>query len=455
VKQNVGVYLVGDTNIIQRSVDAIRQSVTVKMLIVGFLILILLIPASMVKSLIRERQYRSHEAAAEIAEKWGRAQTLIGPVLSIPYRKYYTQKDGTRRFTTEVAHFLPKSLNVDGELNPEIRYRGIYKAVLYNAVMQLNGSFQRPDFAALDINDNDVQWDRAVFALGISDMTGIKEAITPEIGRARVSMNPGVENQDVLSSGVSVRLPRGISRQANIPFSLKLNINGSSRIEFAPVGEVTTVKLKSNWKSPSFDGSFLPVERKINKDGFSANWKVLHLNRNYPQAWIGKRKNIDDSAFGVKLFVAADVYQQATRTAKYAVLFIVLTFTTFFFSEIIDRRRLHPIQYLLIGFAVVIFYSLLIALSEHIRFGLAYLVGSVSVVGLITAYARTTLKNNRLTLLIGGILTILYGYLYMILQMEDYALLMGSVGLFVTLAIIMYTTRRIDWYGNEGAKPGS
>jgi len=443
---------VGDTNIIQRSVEAIRQSVTIKMLIVGFLILILLIPAAMVQSLIYERKNRSDTAASEISEKWGQAQTVIGPVLNIPYRKYYTLKDGTRRFTTEVAHFLPKTLNVEGELKPQIRYRGIYKAVLYNAIMQLNGSFERPDFAALDINEQDVQWDRAVFALGISDMTGIKEAITPEFGQVRVSMNPGVENQDVLSSGVSVRLPNGISRRASIPFSLKLDLNGSTRIRFAPVGEVTTVKLKSNWKSPSFDGSFLPVERKIDKDGFSAKWKVLHLNRNYPQEWIGKRSNVDESTFGVKLFVAADVYQQATRTAKYAVLFIVLTFTTFFFSEIIDRRRLHPIQYLLIGFAVVIFYSLLIALSEHIRFGLAYLVGSVAVIGLITAYARTTLQNNRLTLLIGGVLTILYGYLYMILQMEDYALLMGSIGLFVTLAIIMYTTRRIDWYGNEGKK---
>jgi len=443
---------VGDTNIIQRSVEAIRQSVTIKMLIVGFLILILLIPAAMVQSLIYERKNRSDTAASEISEKWGQAQTVIGPVLNIPYRKYYTLKDGTRRFTTEVAHFLPKTLNVEGELKPQIRYRGIYKAVLYNAIMQLNGSFERPDFAALDINEQDVQWDRAVFALGISDMTGIKEAITPEFGTVRVSMNPGVENQDVLSSGVSARLPNGISRRAGIPFSLKLDLNGSTRIRFAPVGEVTTVNLKSNWKSPSFDGSFLPVERKIDKDGFSARWKVLHLNRNYPQEWIGKRSNVDESTFGVKLFVAADVYQQATRTAKYAVLFIVLTFTTFFFSEIIDRRRLHPIQYLLIGFAVVIFYSLLIALSEHIRFGLAYLVGSVAVIGLITAYARTTLKNNRLTLLIGGILTILYGYLYMILQMEDYALLMGSIGLFVTLAIIMYTTRRIDWYGNESKK---
>jgi len=446
---------VGDANFIQRSVEAIRQSVTVKMFVVGFLILVLLIPASMVSSLIRERQYRSNEAASEISEKWGGKQTIIGPVLSIPYRKYYTLKDGSRRYETEVAHFLPKLLSADGELTPEIRYRGIYKAVLYNAVVQLEGSFSHPDFASLDINEADVQWDRAVFSLGISDMTGIKEAITPVFGQVRVSMNPGIENQDVLASGVSVRLPKGVSRRTSIPFSLKLNINGSSRIRFTPVGEVTTVKLKSNWKSPSFDGSFLPVKREINAKGFSANWKVLHLNRNYPQAWIGKRKNIDDSSFGVKLFVAADVYQQATRTAKYAVLFIVLTFTAFFFSEIIDRRRLHPIQYLLIGFAVIIFYTLLIALSEHIRFGLAYLVGSVAVVTLITAYARTTLKNNRLTVLIGGILTILYGYLYLILQMEDYALLMGSIGLFVTLAIIMYTTRRIDWYGDQGEDTGA
>lgn len=442
----------GDSSFVQRSVDAIRQSVTVKMFIVGFLILVLLIPASMVKSLIRERQNRSHEAVAEISEKWGGAQTIIGPVLSIPYRKYFTQKDGTRRYETYVAHFLPKALNVEGALKPEIRYRGIYKAVLYNAAVKLNGQFQRPDFTSLDIEESNVQWDRAMFALGISDMTGIKEAITPAFGKVTVSMNPGIENQDVLSSGVSVRLPKGVASRSGIPFSISLSLNGSDRIRFAPVGEVTTMKLESDWRSPSFDGAFLPVERKIDDTGFSASWKVLHLNRNYPQAWIGGRKHIADSAFGVRLFVAANVYQQATRTAKYAVLFVVLTFTTFFFSEIIDRRRLHPIQYLLIGFGIIIFYSLLIALSEHIRFGLAYLIGSVAVVGLITAYARTTLDNNRLTVLIGGILAILYGYLYMILQMEDYALLMGSVGLFVSLAVIMYITRRIDWYGTEDGK---
>ena len=181
-------------------------------------------------------------------------------------------------------------------------------------------------------------------------------------------------------------------------------------------------------------------------NGFDAKWKVLHLNRNFPQAWVGAREKIADAGFGVRLFVAADVYQQSTRTAKYAVLFLVLTFTTFFFSEIINRKRLHPIQYLLIGFALLIFYSLLIALSEYVRFGLAYLISSVAVIGLITLYASWALASMRLTALVGGILVILYGYLYLILRLEDYALLMGSIGLFVALASVMYVTRKIDWY---------
>jgi inner membrane protein len=436
-----------DSNIVQRSIELARQSVTLKLFVIGFLILILLIPTAMVQSLIRERQLRSSEAVMEISSKWGAKQTITGPILSIPYRKYFTQKDGTRHYETRYAHFLPKTISVEGRLTPTIRYRGIYKAVLYGARIDLSGRFTRPDFANLDIDEKNVQWNRATIALGISDMTGIREAITLDLKSTRLAVNPGVENHDVVDSGVSVRLPRGLARTATVPFALKLDLNGSDQIQFVPVGEITRVKLVSTWKSPSFNGAFLPANRKIGKKGFDASWKVLHLNRNYPQAWTGSGERIADSAFGVRLFVAADVYQQATRTAKYAVLFIVLTFTIFFFGEIAGRRRLHPIQYLLVGFAIVIFYSLLIALSEHMRFGFAYLIGSAAVIGLVTAYARAALDSVRLTAMVGGILVILYGYLYMVLQMEDYALLMGSIGLFTALAIVMYITRRIDWYG--------
>jgi inner membrane protein len=441
-----------DPGLIKRAADAIRNSVTFKLLVMGFLILVLVIPAEMVKDLISERQGRRTGAVEEIAQKWGEAQTIAGPMLTIPFHRAFTRQDGTRGQETAYAHFLPKTLDVGGTLEPEIRYRGIYQAVLYNAKLALSARFARPDFANLDIAESDVLWDRSFLSLGISDMTGIREAITVTSGNLRFPVNPGIETQEVLASGVSARLPKGLARGGEIPVDLTLDLNGSERIRLVPVGETTQVKLSSSWKSPSFDGAFLPVEREVGASGFTARWKVLHLNRNFPQAWIGPREKVTDAGFGVRLFVSADVYQQSTRTAKYAVLFLVLTFTTFFFSEIINRKRLHPIQYLLIGFALLIFYSLLIALSEHLRFGVAYLVSSVAVIGLITLYARWALASRRLTALVGGILVVLYGYLYMVLQLEDYALLMGSIGLFAVLASVMVATRRIDWY--EVGGPG-
>jgi inner membrane protein len=435
-----------DDKLINRVAGTVRGSLTFKLLAVGFLVLLLLIPTSMVRSLIMERQHRNLEAIAEITGKWGNAQTLAGPVISIPYRSYYTLDDGSRRFNLKYAHFLPRALTVEGGIEPETRYRGIYRVVVYSGQFELRGRFNRPDFSGLGIAEEDVVRERAFIAMGIPDMKGIREAITVTLGDSRLPLNPGVETNEVLESGASARIPATLLEQDAFDFSLSLRLNGGDRILFTPVGEVTEVDLSSSWPTPSFDGAFLPVEREVNDTGFTAHWRVLHLNRNYPQAWTGPQGNVGDSAFGVRVLIPSDVYQQVTRTAKYAMLFILLTFTVFFFSEIIKEKRLHPIQYLLIGFALVIFYTLLIALSEHIRFGLAYLLASVAVVGLITLYAHWVLDNSRVTVLVGGILSVLYGYLYILLQLEDYALLMGSLGLFVALATVMYVTRSIDWY---------
>jgi inner membrane protein len=443
----------GEENLIKRVAGTVRGSVTIKLLAIGFLVIVLLIPASMVQSLINEREQRNAEAVAEITGKWGGEQVLTGPLLTIPYRAYYTLADGSRRFNISFAHFLPKTLTVKGTIEPEIRYRGIYKVVVYRGQFDLEGRFDRPDFTALDVTEDDVVWDRAFIAMGITDMKGIREAIEVTLGDNRVSLNPGVETGEVLASGVSARLPKDVVRANGMPFALQVQLNGGDRISFTPTGEVTEVDVSSSWPSPSFDGAFLPAEREVSETGFKAHWRVLYLNRNYPQAWLGTQANINESAFGVRMLIPSNVYQQATRTAKYAMLFVLLTFTVFFFSEIIDRKRLHPLQYLLIGFALIIFYTLLIALSEHIRFGTSYLVASIAIIGLITLYSHWVLNHLRITALVGGTLAILYGYLYMILQLEDYALLMGSIGLFVALATVMYVTRRIDWYatGEEQA----
>jgi inner membrane protein len=193
----------------------------------------------------------------------------------------------------------------------------------------------------------------------------------------------------------------------------------------------------------------------VGKDGFSANWKVLHLNRNYPQFWEGAQYNVTQSAFGVKLILTADIYQKSMRLAKYSIMFLVFTFAAFFFSEIINKQRIHPIQYILIGMSILIFYTLVLSLSEHMRFNYAYILSAASVTLIISGYAKAIISNSRFALTISGILVILYGYLFIVLQLEDYALILGSIGLLIILAIVMYMTRKINWYEVETAQQGN
>jgi len=227
---------------------------------------------------------------------------------------------------------------------------------------------------------------------------------------------------------------------------MSLNLNGSGQISFVPLGKVTTVQLSSPWKNPSFTGLFLPDERIVNEQGFSAKWKILHLNRNYPQQWTGKSEKVMESAFGAKFFCPVDEYQKSMRSAKYAVLFIGLTLAAFFLTEVTNRTRIHPIQYLLIGFDICLFYLLLLSISEHTSFATAYAVSAVASVLLVASYSRGILKSGRMAATIGSLMTFLYGFLYVTLQLEDYALLIGSIGMFVVLGVVMYLTRKIDWY---------
>ena len=223
-------------------------------------------------------------------------------------------------------------------------------------------------------------------------------------------------------------------------------MNGSDGLFFIPVGKETKVELSSPWSNPSFTGSFLPNERQIDSDGFTAEWKILHLNRNFPQQWKGAHYKIDHSFFGVKLRLAVDDYQKIMRTAKYAIMFITLTFLTFFMIELLGKKVIHPIQYILIGFALLIFYTLLLSISEYLTFKFAYLLAGAAIILLISLYTKTVLNSTLQTITIAGVLVLLYGYLYVILQLQDFALLMGSIGLFIVLAVVMYLTRKVDWF---------
>jgi inner membrane protein len=411
-------------------------------------------PVSRIENLIAERQSRQEEAIQEVSEKWGKSQTITGLVLTVPYKTYskVSVDDKKDKYelveSKEFAHFLPDELTINGTIASEKRHRGIYEVIVYNSKVSLSGNFSIPNFDDWKIKKEDILWEDAYISLGLSDLRSIQENIVVKWNDKDYFFNPGLESKTVIKIGMTTHIPlqEPNASSSNYKFSLNLNFNGSSSLNFIPLGKTTKVSIHSPWTSPSFDGAFLPDSSVINNNGFTANWEVLHLNRPYPQKFRSAVDGISESAFGVNLFVPVDEYQQSMRSAKYAVMFITLTFLVFFFVQILNRVKIHPIQYIMIGLALCVFYTLLIALSEHIAFSLSYVVSSISIVGLVTLYTKSMFKNRTLTIVICTILTLLYVFIYSIIQMEDYALLMGSIGLFSVLAIFMYLSRKIDWY---------
>lgn len=432
-----------------------RNSISLKLFSIGVLILILLIPSSMLTSLIHERENIRDGAVGEVSAKWGNSQIIGGPVLSIPYSIVLKNEQGKTESEIRYAHFLPDEINITGNINPEKRYRGIYVVVLYNTKLTVKGSFAFPKLDELNVPIENFILKDAFISVGITDMKGIKDNILFHLNDSSFYFNPGIVTDDIFKSGISFPINLAQIKEDKYTFDFCLNINGSKDLSFLPFGKETNVTLSSAWSNPSFTGAFLPENRNVHEQGFKATWKVLQLNRNYPQqglgAFINSKNNKEDiedndAAFGVKLLLPIDEYQKTMRSTKYNVMFIILTFLTFFFVEILNKNRIHPIQYLLIGFAICLFYVLLLSISEHLKFDTSYLLSCICILALITFYAKNIFKSFFITALICIILAIFYGFFYSLLQLQDYALLMGSVGLLLILGTIMYLTRNIDWY---------
>ena len=423
----------------------LRSSVGIRLFIVVLMTFLLLIPSLIIQMLISERQKRRDEVAGEISRNWGTRQILIGPVLSIPFmhRTYDVKKNVVD--TVQYMHFLPERLDVKGDISPETRNRSIYQIVVYNSNLDISAAFKPPEFDAFSISPENILWQDASVWFGISDMKGVKDPVKIDWNDKVIEAHPGIPSNDLVPSGISI--PFQIeSGRAEFSFHAKLNLSGSFELLFSPIGKETTVQLSSDWRNPSFTGDYLPTRREVDETGFKSDWRVLHVSREFPQQWVGTRYNVEKSLFGVSLLLSVDQYQMTTRTVKYAIMFIALTFATFFVIEILSGRPIHPIQYLLIGFALLIFYTLLLSLSEYVPFGYAYLVAAMAIVILITGYSASFLGSRFRSGIVALVMAMLYGYLYVILQLQDYALLMGSLMLFVALALTMYLTRAIDWF---------
>jgi inner membrane protein len=429
-----------------------KNSVIAKTTLVGLMMLFLLIPTTFIAVLISGREQRRNEAVGDIQSSWSGPQIVNGPLLNIPVRVSAKDDKGRITWTTVNVLVLPDALDVGGEIATEPRYRGIYQTVVYASKLSLAGSFSVPDFARLGLKGGVVQWDQATVSVGLSDLRGVKDASALEWAGRPLALDAGAGPAGVQQALTAAVPPGSLSLTAKgIPFSLAINLKGSQTLYFVPVGKTTTVALKSAWPSPAFKGTFLPDERTVSASGFDAHWKILHINRNLPQVSTENSVDFNSPAFGVELMIPVDQYASAERAVKYEILFVFFTFLAFFFIEHFQTKRLHPIQYLLVGAGVVLFYLLLLSFSEQMPFPLAYALSSAAIVAVIGGYSHAVFGRAPITSAVVAILSGLYAYLYTLLRLEDYALLLGSLGLLAALALVMYLTRRFDWYEVEAA----
>ena len=381
-----------------------------------------MIPMFMIENLISERGRTQEEAIDEVSEKWSLAQTITGPYLNLQY-PVVTENNGEKKVSIKDLILFPDELMVNGQLKTEILKRSIYEVNVYQSELTLKGSFSSEELKKSRIDMEQLQFDRAAICLNLTDMRGISEQISITLGDSVYIFEP---------------------------YEIKIKLKGSQSLNFIPLGKTTRVDLKANWNTPSFTGNYLPNNRNITEKEFSAQWQVLNLNRNYSQVMVdfntSNIKDIESSSFGVNFKIPVEQYQQSMRSAKYAILIILLTFGVIFFTEIMNKTRIHALQYLLVGLALCLFYSLLLSFSEHVGFNPSYLLSSALTIILVGGYMFGITKKKKPSLIMSGLLGILYLYIFVLIQLETFALLAGSLGLFIILAMVMYFSKKIDWF---------
>ncbi len=443
-----------------------------KFFLICALILILTIPLLLVWALIEERQQRAESVRGDVAREWGAAQSIIGPVLIVPYTVRRMTAQGEKQVEELVerhAVFMPQVLSVDGKAPTKVLHRSIYDVAVYTATLDFEGSFAAPDMSEVAADVQAVRWRDAILALAINDVSGLKSTVSALIdGATKLAFEPSIGIPDDRLNGIHVRLASDqdlfgamapaaqLTSMHGFTFKFALTLNGSSELTFAPVARETTVALSSDWPSPSFTGAFLPTDRALSKTTFSARWQVPHLARSVPQAWSLSDQTLarlSPYQFGVRFIVPVDFYQVVARAAKYALMLLATAFMAVFVLELRSARSVHrpvhPVQYMFVGLALVLFYVLLLSFAEQTGFLLAYLIAAGATVGLISLYVGRVQGSFLKGLIVALVLAVLYALLYLILQMEDYALLAGAIGAFVMLAALMFGTLRVNWSGED------
>ena len=435
-----------------------------KVLLMGLLILIMLIPAALVRQVIWERSYRADEVEGEILESWGGQLNVAGPLLRIPCRglEEVSYKDDKGRETKELRSYdfdlwvSPMLLETEGSLATEQKSRGIYSVPVFSGSLRLSGGFDAAEaLASLKPNEKAFM-EQAELVLAIANQKGIRSLDPALWDGTPLDFKPGDSGLSLLSGGVHA----AVAHKPGVPssFSLELTMQGGGSVWLLPLGEQSRTRLTADWPAPSYQGNYLPASHTLDESGFDARWDISYLSHGIPLFWTGDHTGrLSQSFFGVNFLKVLDHYALNERAAKYAILFIVVPFLALFMLELFGKRRVHPVQYLLAGIANMVFYLLLLSLSEHIAFNAAYALSALAVSIMVFLYAWSLFKELAKAWYMAPVMGLSYLYLFITLQSEDWALLIGSIGMFAVLALVMFVTRNVDWYGKgrraEAAEP--
>jgi inner membrane protein len=420
--------------------------ITIRGLWIGFIVLVLMIPMFQVNDLVRERQIRQQEAGMEISRLWSSAQTITGPFIVIPYLQLSADQ---KNYERKNVYVLPDVLKINASITPEIRHRSIYDVAVYTSDIELTGTFERISTEKLNIDSTKIFWNEISIQAGVTDFRGISDPVSITWNDKARAMEGGVVANSVIDKGLQSSIHWDEILPVNT-YKLIFHLKGSEQISFVPLGKITEAKVKSNWKDPSFGGAFLPSSPAvINEAGFEADWKILELNRNYPQLFKDASYPISESAFSITFKQLSDLYAKTERSVKYAFLFIALSFAMYFFMELVLKSNVHSIQYVMVGLALCLFYLLLLSISEYLGFDMAYLISAIAIIGMVGLYTSHLFKQKKSAVVFTSVIALLYSFIYLLIQLQEKALLIGSISLFILLGIVMYFTRNLDWGMNE------
>lgn len=437
-------------------VSSIVRSIPFRVTVLGFLSLLLLLPLWSLRELVGERRGLRAAAASSIAAGWGGRQALLGPVLVLELECPWTDEKGGSGVTQRIATRLPASYSVEGELTTEVRHRGLHTVPVFRAHLRTAFEFTPPTSRLLDGLCSGARLRAASAVFALADPRGIDRISPLEIGAASTAWIPGTPLSGAWRQGVQAPLPIALLAEGAKPLALRagIDLRGSDRFTLLPAGGETTVRLAADWASPSFDGAFLPTSSALSPDGFEATWTISELARPLPSMFDGDPPSeLEAAAFGFTWFQPADSYLQTERSLKYGFLFVVLTFLVFFAFELTSQRRVHPLQYGLVGAALCIFYLLLLSLSERTGFGAAYLAAAAATTLQIALYGRALLSTSGRAAILGAILAALYSGLFLLIGLEETALLVGSVALFALLTLAMWLTRGVGRGRSSSTEP--